>query len=90
MSLWVLGVVLLLIGPNVHRTPAPQPSRVPPRAAAQAYAGNLFSRRALHRSAIMLRLRWQELRLAQLERVRAAIKRQIPIDALLESELKSK
>ena len=31
----------------------------------------------------MLRLRWEDLKLAQLERIRAAIKRQIPIDDLL-------
>lgn len=39
---------------------------------------------------MMLRLRWDELRLAQLERVRAAIKRQIPIDDLLKDEVERK
>ena len=89
MSLWLLAIVLLLISPVVH-TPAPRGTHAPPRSTAQAYAGNLFSRRALHRSAIMLRLRWDELRLAQLERVRAAIARQIPIDELLRNELRAK
>lgn len=90
MSLSLLVLVLLLITPIVHHTPAPHGSHAPPRTAAQAYAGNLFSRRALHRSAIMLRLRWDELRLAQLERVRAAIARRIPIDELLRNELRAK
>ena len=89
MSLPALAFVVLLIVPVQH-TPAPKRSHVPPRRAEQAYAGNLFSRRALHRSAIMLRLRWEELRLAQLERVRAAIRRQIPIDDLLKAELGTK
>ncbi len=90
MLLFILAVVLLRSAPVVHHTPAPVPAHTPPRAAAQAYAGNLFSRRALHRSAMMLRLQWDELRLRQLERVRAAITRQIPIDDLLKGELKAK
>ncbi|MGH7659329.1 MAG: hypothetical protein ACRENA_00235 [Vulcanimicrobiaceae bacterium] len=90
MSLIVLAIVLLQSIPVAHHTPAPVKTHAPPRAATQAYAGNLFSRRALHRSAIMLRLRWEELRLAQLERVRAAIQRQIPIDDLLKDELERK
>lgn len=90
MWLTSLAVVLLLVSPAIHHTPAPKPARTPPRSAVQAYAGDLFSRRALHRSAIMLRLRWEELRLAQLERVRAAIKRQIPIDELLRTELQAR
>lgn len=88
MSLSVLAIVLLLISPIVHHTAAPKRVHAPPRSTVQAYAGNLFSRRALHRSAIMLRLRWDELRMAQLERVRAAIARQVPIDDLLREELK--
>jgi hypothetical protein len=90
MSLLVLAVVVLRSVPVVHHTPAPVATHAPPRTAAQAYAGNLFSRRALHRSAVMLRLRWDELRLAQLERVRAAIRRQMPIDDLLKDDLKPK
>ena len=90
MSLLLLAVVLLRSVPIVHHTPAPMVQHPPSRTAAQAYGGNLFSRRALHRSAIMLRLRWDELRLAQLERVRAAIKRQIPVDDLLKDELERK
>jgi hypothetical protein len=39
---------------------------------------------------MMLRLQWDELRLRQLERVRAAVKRQISIDDLLKGELKAK
>jgi hypothetical protein len=90
MLLLTLAVVLLRSAPVVHHTPAPVPTHTPPRTAAQAYAGSLFSRRALHRSAMMLRLEWDELRLRQLDRVRAAIKRQIPIDDLLKGELKAK
>jgi hypothetical protein len=90
MSLSVLAVVLFLITPIVHHTPAPHGAHAPPGSSGRAYAGNLFSRRALRRSAIMLRLRWDELRLAQLERVRAAIVRQVPIDELLKSELRPK
>lgn len=90
MSSLLLAVVLLRSAPVAHHTPAPVASHAPPRTAAQAYSGNLFSRRALHRSAMMLRLRWDELRLAQLERVRAAIKRQIPIDDLLKDEVERK
>jgi len=89
MSLSLLAIVLLLVSPVAH-TPAPRGAHAPPRSAARPYAGNLFSRRALHRSAIMLRLRWDELRLAQLERVRSAIVRQIPIDELLRNELRSR
>jgi hypothetical protein len=90
MLLFVLTIVLLRSAPVAHHTPAPVPAHTPPRATVQAYAGNLFSRRALHRSAMMLRLQWDELRLRQLERVRAAVKRQISIDDLLKGELKAK
>src|SRR5579872_2176021 len=78
----VLAVFLLLVVP-VHRTAAPRPSHAPSRQATQPYAGELFSRRARHRAAIILRLQWEELRLQQLDRVRDAIRRQIPIDELL-------
>ncbi|MBV8074207.1 MAG: hypothetical protein JO140_02170 [Candidatus Eremiobacteraeota bacterium] len=64
-------------------TPRPRPTAAPTPAAASLYAGDLFSRRARRRAAIMLRLRWEELRMAELERVRAAIKRELPLDELL-------
>ena len=79
----VLAVLVLLVAPAVYRTAAPHPTHPPSRPATQPYSGDLFSRRARHRAAIMLRLQWEELRLRQLDRVRAAIRRQIPIDELL-------
>jgi hypothetical protein len=83
----LVAVFLLLVvavhRPNVQGTVAPHPRIPPPRAAAHTYEGDLFSRRARRRAAIILRLRWEDLRLAQLERVRAAIRREIPIDDLL-------
>jgi hypothetical protein len=75
-------VLLLLLTPNAQRSAAPKRA-APPPAASLPYAGDLFSRRARRRAAIMLRLKWDELRLAELERVRAAIRREIPIDDLL-------
>ncbi|MGA3038310.1 MAG: hypothetical protein ABSE64_12600 [Vulcanimicrobiaceae bacterium] len=68
---------------NVQHPVAPHPGRPPSRATMSAYAGDLFSRRARRRAAVILRLRWEDLRLAQLDRIRAAIRRQIPIDDLL-------
>jgi hypothetical protein len=79
----VLAVLVLLVAPVVHRTAAPHPTHAPSRPATQPYSGDLFSRRARHRAAIILRLQWEELRLQQLERVRDAIRREIPIDELL-------
>lgn len=79
----IVAVFLLLVVPVVQRTAAPHPTHPPSRAATKAYAGDLFSRRARRRAAIILRLQWEELRLQQLERVRAAIRHQIPIDELL-------
>ena len=69
--------------PNVQHPVAPHPGKPPPRTTMSAYAGDLFSRRARRRAAIILRLRWEDLRLAQLDRIRAAIRRQISIDDLL-------
>jgi hypothetical protein len=68
---------------DVQHPVAPHPGKPPPRAAMSPYAGDLFSRRARRRAAVILRLRWEDLRLAQLDRIRAAIRRQIPIDDLL-------
>ena len=75
MDVWTGALWFLLLV-------APHPT-VTPHATAPPILGDLFSRRARHRAAVMLRLRWEELRLAELERVRAAIKRQLPIDELL-------
>jgi|GEM_PF-1784372 len=55
------------------------PLSAPPAAAA------LYSRRALRRARIILQLELLELRAERLERVRKAIERNIPIQALLES-----
>ena len=86
----MLGLVVALLflvipvdRPHIQHPVAPHPGKPPPRAAMSAYAGDLFSRRARHRAAVILRLRWEDLRLAQLERVRAAIRREISIDDLL-------
>lgn len=77
-------VLLVLVTPMPH--PTSPPNRAPSKhAIVQPVTGDIFSRRARRRAAIMLRLRWDELRMAQLERVRAAIRRQIPIDDLLRS-----
>jgi len=80
----MIGLIALLLVVSVPK-PAPTTAPHPPQRPSQAhaYAGDLFSRRARHRAAIMLRMRWEDLRLAQLERIRAAIRREIPIDELL-------
>ena len=88
---WGAAFVLLVLVTPMHHPSLPHPSLPPerpaqsPHAIAQPVAGELFSRRARRRAAIMLRLRWDELRMAQLERARAAIRRQLPIDELLRS-----
>lgn len=77
----MLGVIALLFVvafPTSAPTIAPHPAQRP--------SADLFSRRARHRAAVMLRLRWEELRLEQLERIRTAIRRQVPIDDLLRAE----
>ena len=86
----MLGLVVALLvlvvpvhHPNVQHPVAPHPRKPPPRTAMSAYAGDLFSRRARHRAAVILRLRWEDLRLAQLDRIRSAIRREISIDDLL-------
>jgi len=86
----MLGLVVALLflvvpvdGPHIQHPVAPHPRKPPPRTAMSAYAGDLFSRRARHRAAVILRLRWEDLRLAQLDRIRSAIRREISIDDLL-------
>ena len=79
----LIALLLVVAVPKPAPTTAPHPPQRPSQATAHAYAGDLFSRRARHRAAIMLRMRWEDLRLAQLERIRAAIRREIPIDELL-------
>jgi hypothetical protein len=86
----MLGLVVALLflvvpvhRPNVQHPVAPHPGKPPSRTTMSAYAGDLFSRRARRRAAVILRLRWEDLRLAQLDRIRAAIRRQISIDDLL-------
>lgn len=85
--LGLIGILLFVVVPvdrsNVHHPVAPHPRKPPPRATMPAYAGDLFSRRARRRAAIILRLRWEDLRLAQLDRIRAAIRHEISIDDLL-------
>ena len=79
-----LALVLLAMIPVGHHTPAPRPrTPAPAAAAALAQSIDLFSRRTRRRAAMMLRLRWEDLRLADVERARAAIRRQLPIDELL-------
>lgn len=88
--LGLVVVLLLLVVPvqrsSVHHPVAPHPGKPPPRTAPSVYAGDLFSRRARHHAAVILRLRWEDLRMAQLDRVRAAIRRQISIDDLLRED----
>jgi hypothetical protein len=51
---------------------------------AQPPAGiELYSRRALRRARIILQLKLLDLRLQQLDRVRRAVERHIPVDRLL-------
>ncbi len=51
---------------------------------AQPPAGiELYSRRALRRARIILQLKLLDLRLQQLERVKRAVERRIPVDRLL-------
>jgi len=79
MDVWTGALCFLLLV-----TPLPKPaSTVAAHPSAPPVPGELFSRRARHRAAVMLRLRWEELRMADLERVRAAIRRQLSIDELL-------
>jgi len=73
------ALVVLVASPRPHAKPSPA-------AMPSIYATDLFSRRARRRAAVLLRLRWEELRMAELERVRAAIKRELPIDELLGGE----
>lgn len=76
-------VFLLLVTTKGMATAAPASPAPVPRAGAAVNQAELFSRRARRRAMILLRLRWEELRMADLERARAAIRRQIPVDALL-------
>ena len=79
---WVF--LLLLTTKGMANAAAATPAPLPRAAVVPANAAELFSRRARRRAAVLLRLRWEELRMAELERVRAAIRRQLPVDALLQ------
>lgn len=81
------ALVLLLICLNAARVgeAAPRPSPPPRPSPTVLVAGgtDLFSARARRRAASLMRLRLYELRLEDLERVRAAIKGTLSVDDLV-------